>query len=394
MARSVAPPTDGRLMTARKDRWTMDESVDITGEVGELTAKLVATPSHEDETAAGDVIEAWLQAEADGSVTRDSLGNVIARRGGGDRSLALIGHHDVVPPDEQQVNGDTYVVEERNGRIYGRGAADMKGSVAAAMVAFRDATPAKGTELLFASFVGEEVGGTGARHAIEHGFTPDHAIVAEGSTNYSTSGVTDVAIAHRGRRASTLIAHGSAAHASEPEAGVNAVYRACDAVNLVRELAPPEVEVFGDIVRGSLVITGIEGGTAWNIVPKHCTVTIDERTVPGGGADLETVEASIEGVEWIVEQDLPPMACSDEAFATQVLAVAREVQVESNAVPQQVVKPHATDAGWLAQAGTACVIYGASEPGEAHTKTESVAVAVLDRCYRVYRRVASSGVEF
>jgi acetylornithine deacetylase len=372
----------------------MEESVDVTREVGELTAKLVATPSHEDETAAGDIIEAWLQAEADGSVTRDSLGNVIARKGGGDRSLALIGHHDVVPPDEQQTDGDTYVIKKRSGRIYGRGTADMKGSVAAAMLAFRDATPAEGTELVFASFVGEELGGTGARHAIEDGFTPDHAIVAEGSTNYSTSGVTDVAIAHRGRRASTLIAHGSAAHASEPEAGVNAVYRACDAVNLVRELAPPEADVFGDIVQGSLVITGIEGGTAWNVVPNHCEVTIDERTVPGGGADLDTVEANVEGVEWVVDQDLPPMACSDEAFANQVLDVAREVQVGSNAIPQHVVKPHATDAGWLAQAGTACVVCGASEPGEAHTKTESVSVAVLKRCYRVYRRIASSETSF
>ncbi|MFC7228445.1 M20/M25/M40 family metallo-hydrolase [Salinirubellus salinus] len=374
-------------MTRRSDR---SERSDATREeLADLTTALVSVPSHEDETAAGDAIESWLREETDARVERDDVGNVLARTGAGDRSLALVGHHDVVPPDESQVTDDGgYVVEERDGRIYGRGAADMKGAVAAAMLALRDATPPEGTELVFASFVGEEVGGVGARHAIDEGFAPDHAIVAEGSTNYSAPGVTDVVVAHKGRRASTLVAHGSAAHASEPEAGVNAVYRACDAVDLVRDLAPPEAEVFGERVAGSLVVTEIDGGSAWNVVPERCEVTIDERTVPGDRADIGSVEAAVEGVEWVVEQDLPPMACSDEAFADRVLDVAREVQTDADATPQHVLKPHATDAGWLAGAGTACVVCGASEPGEAHTKTESVSLDVLERCYRVYRGVA------
>jgi acetylornithine deacetylase len=376
-------------VTRRSDR---SERSDATREeLADLTTALVSVPSHEDETAAGDAIESWLREETDARVERDDVGNVLARTGAGDRSLALVGHHDVVPPDESQVTDDGgYVVEERDGRIYGRGAADMKGAVAAAMLALRDATPPEGTELVFASFVGEEVGGVGARHAIDEGFAPDHAVVAEGSTNYSAPGVTDVVVAHKGRRASTLVARGSAAHASEPEAGVNAVYRACDAVDLVRALAPPEAEVFGEHVQGSLVVTGIDGGSAWNVVPETCEVTIDERTVPDDRADLGSVESAVEGVEWVVEQDLPPMACSDDAFADRVLEVAREVQVEAEAEPQHVLKPHATDAGWLAGTGTACVVCGASEPGEAHTETESVSVDVLERCYRIYRGVGEA----
>jgi acetylornithine deacetylase len=362
----------------------------VTRELADLTASLVAVPSHEDETAAGDAVESWLREETDARVERDDAGNVVARKGSGDRSLALVGHHDVVPPDDAQVTADgAYVVEERDGRLYGRGSADMKGSVAAAMLALRDATPPEGVELVFASFVGEEIGGVGARHAIDEGFAPDHAIVAEGSATYSAPGVTDVAVAHRGRRASTLVARGSASHASEPEAGVNAVYRACDAVDIVRELAPPEAEVFGETVSGSLVVTEMDGGSAWNVVPERCEVTIDERTVPGDRADLAAVEA-IEGVEWVVEQDLPPMACSDEAFADRVLDAAREVQSGAESAPQHVLKPHATDAGWLARAGTACVVCGASEPGEAHTKDESVSLDVLERCYDIYRTVAES----
>ncbi|WP_277553958.1 M20 family metallopeptidase [Halobaculum limi] len=373
----------------------MTTTADQTPGLRELTRDLVAIPSHEDETAAGDAIEAWLRAETDGRVERDDHGNVFARKGDADApTLALVGHHDVVPPGDPQIaTGDdgevSYVLEERDGRLYGRGSADMKGAVAAAMCAFRDADP-DGCELCFVSFVGEEEGGTGARAAIADGFAPEFAVVGEGSTNYSGEGVTDVVVAHKGRRASTLLATGQSTHASIPEEGVNAVYRACDAVDVVREMAFPETTVMGESVRGSVAVTGIEGGTAWNVVPDGCEVTIDERTVPGERAPLERVE-DVEGVEWRVDQDLPPMACSDDDFADVVLAAARDTQ---SGTPEHVVKPHATDAGWLADAGTACVICGAAESGEAHTDTESVSYEVLDRCYRVYREVAARASTF
>jgi len=296
-----------------------------------------------------------------------------------------VGHHDVVAPDESQVADGEYVVEERDGRLYGRGSADMKGAVAAAMCAFRDADP--DCELVFASFVGEELGGTGCRYAIEQGFAPEFAVVCEGSTDYSAEGVTDVVVAHKGRRASTAVARGAAAHASEPESGENAVYRACDAVDVLRSLDAPETEVFGHPLAGSVVVTGIEGGSAWNVIPERCEVTVDERTVPGERADLGRVE-EIEGVEWTVDQDLPPMQCDDRAFAETVLAAATDAQAGA---PELVVKPHATDAGWLAsRAGTQCVVCGAAEPGEAHTADESVGLDVLARCYRIYLGVAES----
>ena len=349
-------------------------------DVLDVTRDLVAIPSHEDETAAGDAIEAWLREQTDATVERDDHGNVIARRSTGETSLALVGHHDVVPPDDDQLDDGAYVIDERDGRLYGRGTADMKGPLAAAMCAFRDASVPDDTALVFVSFVGEEQGGVGAQAAIEDGFAPDYAVVGEGSTGYSAPGVTDVAVAHKGRRGSTLVAAGTAAHASEADAGENAIYRATDAIDVVRGTSVPETTVLGHDLSGSLAVTEIDGGTAWNVVPDACTVTVDERTVPGERAALDAVE-SVPGVEWRVDQDLPPMACDDEAFAELVLAAAEGSQDDS---PEHVVKPHATDAGWLAKAGTTCVICGAAEPGEAHTADESVSIDVLGRCYRIY----------
>ncbi|KAB1185323.1 MULTISPECIES: M20 family metallopeptidase [Haloferax] len=352
--------------------------------VAELTRELVSISSHEDETAAGDFIEKWLREETAGEVVRDDVGNVIARRGTGETSLALVGHHDVVAPAASQTNDEgEYIVEERDGRLYGRGTADMKGSVAAAMLAFRDADPS--CELVFASFVGEETGGTGATHAINEGFAPDFAIVGEGSTNYSKPGVTDVVVAHKGGRGSTITVEGEPSHASEPSAGVNAIYRATEAIDLIRDLPRPHVEVFGEELSGTAVVTQIhDGGNASNVIPGQCTLTVDERTVPGERVDLSQVE-NIDGVEWTVNYDGPPMRCDDEAFAETVLAAAVDAQ---DGEPELTTKPHVTDAGRLVGAGVTCVVCGASEPGEAHTDTESANLEVLERCYRIYRGTA------
>lgn len=354
-------------------------------ELRNLTERLVSIPSHDDETAAGDAVASWLREETDADVERDDAGNVTAWRdpdADGD-SLALVGHHDVVPPDNSQTTADgDYVVYEEDGRLYGRGTADMKGAVAAMLLAFREADP--DGPLAFASFAGEELGGVGAQHAIDEGFAPDYAVVGEGSTGYSDEGVLDVAVAHKGRRASTVTAAGEAAHASEVESGENAVYRACDAVDVLRDLAAPEADVLGQHLAGSVAVTEIEGGTAWNVIPESCEVTVDERTVPGERADLARVE-DVEGVSWTVDQDLPPMACDDAAFADGVLDAVRDVQ---DGAGEHVAKPHATDAGWLAAAGTTCLVCGPAEQGEAHTADESVSLDVLARCRRVYERAA------
>ncbi len=286
------------------------EHTNVRDELVSLTRTLVSIPSHRDATAVGDVIYNWIENNTDAAAQRDSHGNIIARRGIGSVSVALTGHHDVVDPDEQQVtdNGE-YQLTKQNRRLYGRGTADMKGSLAAALLAFRDIVPADGIEVVFASFIGEEDGGIGAQAAIENGFSPEYAIVGEGSTNYAGVKQTDVVVAHKGRRGSTLTAHGEAAHASEVDCGINAIYRASDAIDILQELAAdaPVASVGETEISGSVAVTEIDGGTAWNTIPDTCQITIDERTVPGKRAPIE--RAAVEGVTWSIDQDLPPMAC-------------------------------------------------------------------------------------
>ncbi|MFP4175371.1 MAG: M20 family metallopeptidase [Halobacteriales archaeon] len=350
-------------------------------EVEELTRELVRVPSHGDETEAGDFIESWLRDETDATVERDGIGNVVAHRGG--TEIALVGHHDTVPPAEGQVEDGAPTVEKRDGRLYGRGTADMKGALAAAMVAFRDADA---TDTAFASFVGEETGGRGAEHATENGFVPNRAVVVEGSAGYSSPSAFDVVVAHRGRREVRVTAQGEAEHAGDADGNTNAVYKAVDAINQIRryENGTATVKVGKESlsIEGKATVTRVKGhGEATNVTPSRCEFTVDQRTVPDAGSDTLDfglgTDVSAEAVD-----EMPPMACDDPDFARTVRDAAR-----STGASEFVTKPHATDAGRLAETGVSTVVCGPAERGEAHTDDESVSVDAVVRASEVYQRV-------
>jgi len=344
----------------------------------ELTRRLVEIPSYDDETEAGDEIEDWLCDETKATAVRDDMGNVLASYDDpycGE--IALVCHHDTVPPDESQLRDGEPVCEEREGRLYGRGTADMKGALACAMLAFRDA--GSGT---LASFVGEEVGGVGSQHAVKEGFSPKRAVVTEGSRGYSSLGTLDVAVAHRGRREVRVVAHGEAGHAGESSDDDNAIYGATDAINQVRRYETPALELEAGELEAGLTVTEVEGrGSATNVVPSECGFVVDERTVPRRepyGYDFDGA-----GVEATAVDEMPAMECDDDTFAEGVRDSARETGEGGS---ELVVKPHATDAGHLARAGVSCVVCGPAERGEAHTDEESVSVEALDRTREAYQR--------
>jgi acetylornithine deacetylase len=212
--------------------------------------------------------------------------------------------------------------------------------------------------------------------------------VIEGSTGYSAAGITDVAVAHRGRVESRIVAEGAAEHAAESAPERNAIYRLCDALEHVREVPLPEgsVPLLPDQpLTAAVTPTVVEGGSTTNATPATAEATIDERTVPGSAAStaLDSVSAAA-GVSIETVSEHPAMACTDADFVTRCVEAARAAG-EGRA--ERVVKPHATDAGWLARAGTEPVVIGPAEPGEAHTPDESVSIEALDRCRRIYERV-------
>ena len=352
-------------------------------EIEQLTRQLVQTPSHDDETELGIQIEQWLLNHTNADVRRDDApngGNIIATKGNGSPTLAFVGHHDVVPPASRQQHHKEYVVKRRGDRLYGRGTADMTGALAAAMIGFRNADP--DTSIQFTSFVGEERGGIGAKHAIDSGYQPEYAIIGEGSAEYETPAGIDIVIAHRGRRELSIITTGTRTHASVPETGANAIYRAADAIQDIRNIDPPRITMCGKTLSGSIAATMISGGTASNTIPDSCTITVDERTAPEQLTDLQSIIRS-DNIEIQCEQHLPAMRCDDPAFAEFMQDTAVKSQTTDSKL---VTKPHTTDAGRLNQAGTTCVVCGPAEQGEAHTDTESVSLSALHQCRRIYQR--------
>jgi acetylornithine deacetylase/succinyl-diaminopimelate desuccinylase family protein len=224
--------------------------------------------------------------------------NVVAEVGEGPRTIILNSHLDTVPPGEQPPwITDPLTPVEKGGAIYGRGAGDAKGCLAAMIVAFEqlarrpNALPVK---VILMAVGAEERGGLGTKLEVDNGIRADAAIIGE-STNLVPM------LAHKGVLRLEVEVTGRAAHASDPEAGVNAVVAMAPIVSALDSLAT-EVRQRSDVFTGkaSLVISTIAGGVALNVIPARCTISIDRRVLP-----TETeAEATREIVE-IVDRALP-----------------------------------------------------------------------------------------
>jgi len=220
--------------------------------------------------------------------------NLVARYAGagGGKALLMGGHTDVVPAEESTwITGNGYEAKIIDGKLYGRGSADMKGGLAACLVAIR-ALKESGVKLrgdiLFVGSVDEEIGGAnGMGYLVESGAVKaDYAINAE---------QTDLAImtAYKGNCWIEVKVTGATAHGSTPHLGVNAIEKAA---KLVQTLAALGFTYQPDAVLGSstLNIGIIKGGTARNVVPDECSFTLDVRMVPGQTA--EGVLAEVQGL--------------------------------------------------------------------------------------------------
>jgi succinyl-diaminopimelate desuccinylase len=322
--------------------------------------------------------------------------SVVARIGTADRpALAWNGHLDVVPTgDPSTWRHPPYGAEISDGRLIGRGAVDMKGSIASALAAV-SAIRRAGVELagrLDLHLVADEemAGQHGTNVLLEQGFLDqDAAIVGEASE-------LTIMLAERGGAWVTATARGRAAHGSRPHEGVNAITSMSRFLLAIEEVLPDvEHPLVG---RPTVNAAQIEGGSAPNVVPDLCSVEVDRRTIPGE-RDQVAVLAPFEALAGRIRADHPEVDLSFElklwleaAETAPDAAIANAcrdaVRAETGAEPVDAGFTGITDARYyINQQNIPTVLLGPGSLGAAHTADEFVETAELVTAARVFARL-------
>jgi len=316
--------------------------------------------------------------------------NVIARfpAGTAGKPRLLLGPH----TDTVSVAGmtiDPFAAELRDDRIYGRGACDTKGTMAAMLAALEeigDNISQLRAEITFAGFMGEETGQWGSRHFARH--HPDYHFAVVGEPTGCA-----VVNTHKGCWWLRLSTSGHAVHGSQPERGDNAVLKMIPVLEALdgpfrRLLAAPEFRhpVLGD---STINIGMIRGGTRTNIVPDSCTVWLDLRFTPGihrmGLEKLLRDFLHEQKFDFTVSLEADPVCAPLETppgnpFAQKLAAAGHGLTGAT----------WFCDALWLAEAGIPSVAAGPGDIAQAHTADEWVGVAQLEEGVGFYRRFLES----
>jgi acetylornithine deacetylase/succinyl-diaminopimelate desuccinylase family protein len=376
----------------RRPPWlpSLVDAVDVPAVVGIAQALMrcesVNPPGDERETSR--IVAAHLKDlgahDLDVIQTGDLRASVVARWGSpGGRVLAWNGHTDVVSAgDESQWTTPPFTPTVRDGRLWGRGAVDMKGPVACLLHALtmieRAGLQLEG-EVAISVAADEETGGSlGSGYLAEQGVFDgiDAGICGEPSS-------LNAVVAARGRLWLELTLIGKGAHASQPELGANAVLAAAHVLQLLNEveLGSPHPLLGG----ATLTPTMIEGGSSPNSVPDRCTITIDRRLLPSDDAALVTAEirAVLErvriqhGVDYeIVQRALfVPTEIDPESEIVVTVQDATELAIGRRA--QTTGMAGSTDARFLIGAGVPTVIFGPGDASAAHVIDESIAIEDL-----------------
>ena len=358
-------------------------------EVADLAAALVRIDSVNPALIAGGAGEAevaafvaqWLKrAGLEVEVVEPVPGRpsviAIARGTGGGRALLLNAHLDTVGTEAMETPFDARV---EDGRLYGRGSYDMKGALAAAMLALADASrlDIKG-DVILTAVADEEVASLGTE-AVLGRVAADAAIVCEPTE-------LQVAIAHRGFAGFEIETDGVAAHGSRPDLGVDAIAKMGHVLVALEELdrrlqAGRRHPLVG---AGSLHASLIEGGQEFSSYPERCLLTGERRTLPGETA--AEIEADLRAAAGDAKVRL---LVSREPFEVDKGHELVRAVGAAAGVSGVIGVPFWTDAALVAAAGIPTVLFGPAGEG-AHAAVEWVDVRSLERCREVYRAVAAA----
>ncbi len=304
-------------------------------------------------------------------------------------ALYFVCHLDVVSPGEEPWRHDPFKAHEDNGQLYGRGTVDMKGGTAAAAVAIAE-TLAEGVELrgdiFFAATAAEETDSAGVIRLMEQAESLPQAagVIIPEPTDFA------VVTAHRGLFWLEITTKGKAVHSSMPQRGVNAILAMKQIIDALEHF---EIDCRPHPTLGpcSLSINTIAGGEAMNIVPDHCGLGIDIRTLPGQNHDalLCDIERHLTGLKAQDRQVDATVTVYRSVEALETDAGCPFVQTFCSAVDVDLTNAigFTTDGPHLTPLGAPIVIYGPGQPGQCHQVNEHIAIADLHRATDVFKKV-------
>ncbi len=314
---------------------------------------------------------------------------------GQNRVLVYSGHFDTVPAGRTNWDHDPFGGERAENRVYGRGTTDMKGGVAAMVLALeylqRSGTELKGT-LRFVGTVGEEVDGLGAKRAVEKGQVDDATamVVGEPSSN-------EAFVAHKGALWLEVSTYGRTAHGSMPEQGINAIGAMRDFLNELSEYSL--IYEHHPMLNAPTVNVGtIQGGVSTNVVADQCTATLDIRTVPSQdhGQIVGDVERMLKkacdslGNSYevrVINEKAPVSTPGDDSFIRLSLETAQEC-LSKSLTPQGA--NYYTDASvYSPHLAIPVLIYGPGNPEMAHQPDEWVDISKYIESIRFYIALAA-----
>ena len=353
-------------------------------------------------------IRSYRQPVASG---RDNLIMEVQGRGENHRTQLWEVHQDTV--DVAGMTVEPFGARIQDGRLYGRGACDVKGSMAAMLGALAEIHQYSGPvsdRIILACTVDEEHTFLGVQAlrahspgriwiSTENTCRPDFAIVAEPSS----LGIIE---AHKGVIRWHIRVHGTACHSSTPDLGSNAIYAAAEIAKAIEKLQIRLRESSKDhLGGGSICLTQISGGSAPNIVPHECVLLIDRRigfteTPEEAGQQLQAVLDGLgfpSGIQCQLSQPIircPALMSNGNGPAIRSLGTAirkttGQCEVRSVAF--------GTDASTIAEHGIPAVVFGPGDIAQAHTKDEWIDLRELETAARILFLLAtkssSSGLE-
>jgi acetylornithine deacetylase/succinyl-diaminopimelate desuccinylase-like protein len=317
--------------------------------------------------------------------------NVIARLlppGKIRQTILLAPHLDTVGADESQ-----FIPRRKNGRLYGRGACDTKGSVAAMLTALCELANTKSrpgeTEIIFAGLVDEENAQAGSRALVAQA----SRLQLEGQPSSRRDACATLAIvgeptrlqvvtAHKGSLWLELEARGKAAHGATPQLGQNAVHEmACIVDMLETDYAARLRKHRHPLLGGATVNVGmISGGAQPNIVPDHCVITIDRRTLPGETemSVRREIAALLRAKRLSAKISSTKLAPCLPLETNPKLPLVRQF-LRSVGQTRPAGVDFFCDAAVLSRGGIPSVVFGPGDIAQAHTADEWISLDSLER---------------